>query len=284
MQFSLLLRPTLKAPLGRGWLGRGSRSFRHRWRLGTRTRTPQFYFATATISNEIGDEEATKVEDSSGSISEGFFSPSRVIAKSGEVSNRWAMAVPAFAAHLCIGSPYAWSALSDALSREFGFVCAAASDWSMAEVTVPLSIVFALQGISAALAGTWQMKVGARSAMTVAAGCFGGGLMIGALGIHFHSLALLYLGYGFLGGCGVGIGYTPPLQALLEWFPDKKGMASGLCIAGFGSGALVFAPAVSTLMTQFASKPTFVGSADVVSPVTEEGRFFADVGGQLQEV
>ena len=124
----------------------------------------------------------------------GLFSASRVVAKPGEVTNRWRMAIPAFAAHLCIGSPYAWSAMSAPLAREFGFVCSSASDWSMSEATMPLSIVFALQGISAAAAGKWQMRVGARTAMSVAAACFGGGLIIGAAGIYTHTLSLVYLG------------------------------------------------------------------------------------------
>eukprot|EP01042_Synura_sphagnicola_P007443 gene7443-9534_t len=95
--------------------------------------------------------------------------------------------------------------------------------------------------------------------MALASVAFGGGLMLGSLGIHLHSLPLLYLGYGVLGGIGVGLSYTPPLQALIEWFPDKKGIASGLCIAGFGSGALVFTPLVESLMKQYAKMPEYLG-------------------------
>ena len=242
--------------------------------------TPQWHRCLSLASDKDREEQSVPSEPV------GFFSPSAVIAKPGEITveNRWKMAIPAFTTHLCIGSPYAWSAMSEPLSREFGFVCASASDWSLSEATIPLSIVFALQGISAAASGKWQMRVGPRVAMGVAAACFGCGLMVGAAGIHYHSLPMLYVGYGILGGSGVGIGYTPPLQALLEWFPDKKGLASGLCVAGFGSAALLFAPVSSWLMESFATLPTFVGGQDAVSPVVSDGKMFVELAGDLKEV
>ena len=91
------------------------------------------------------------------------------------------------------------------------------------------------------------MKVGTRASMAVAGLLFGGGMLVGSVGVATHQLWLLYLGYGFLSGCGVGIAYTPPLQALIEWFPDRKGLASGLAIGGFGSGAIAFTPAFQYL-------------------------------------
>ena len=151
--------------------------------------------------------------------------------------------------------------MTQPLTCEYGFVTSAADDWSMADATWPLSFVFALQGISAAAAGRWQMKVGARLAMATAACCFGGGLMLGGVGIALHSKYMLYAGYGLLGGTGVGVAYTPPVQALIEWFPDKRGLASGLCVGGFGSGGLLFAPAVQGLMQNFSSMPTYLGGA-----------------------
>lgn len=86
------------------------------------------------------------------------------------------------------------------------------------------------------------MKYGLRASMTFAGLMYGGGFLLGSAGIYFHSLSMLYFGYGVMGGIGVGICYTPPIQALLKWFPDRKGIASGFIVAGFGSGALVFAP------------------------------------------
>jgi MFS family permease len=197
------------------------------------------------------------------------------------------MVLPAFATHMCLGSPYGWSAVSGTLAREIGFAVPAADDWAFSEVTLPLSLVFALQGIAAAAGGKWQMKVGHRIAMLVAGGCFGGGLSLAALGIHLHNLPLLYAGYGLLAGTGVGLGYTPPLAALMEWFPDKKGLASGLCIAGFGSGALFFAPVVTKLMDSFKRMPEYVGSfTDNLKITSQEGRLFAldSVTGKMKEV
>ena len=174
--------------------------------------------------------------------------------------------------------------MGDILTREVGFVASSSADWTLMQTAFPLSIVFLMQGVSASLFGKWQIKVGARMSMAVAAASFGGGLAIGAAGIHFHSLPLLYLGYGVLGGTGVGLGYTPPLQTLIEWFPDKKGIASGLCIAGFGSGALVFTPLVQSLMKFYAKIPEYLGPVSNFSTKVVDGRLFAEVDGKLIEV
>ncbi len=119
--------------------------------------------------------------------------------------NRWLMVAPAFATHMCIGSPYAWSMMADAITREYGFVTPAFSDWTLMEAALPLSIVFLLHGVSAAFLGKWQLKVGPRKTLAAGAAAFGGGLMLGAAGIASHSLPLLYLGYGVLAGTGTSI-------------------------------------------------------------------------------
>ncbi|CAM9419845.1 unnamed protein product [Sphacelaria rigidula] len=201
-----------------------------------------------------------------------------------DYTNRWAMVAPAFLTHMCIGSPWAWSVMSGTLTREMGVVASAASDWSMAEATIPLSIVFALQGIAAALGGKWALDVGPRLSMAVASVCFGGGMMLGGLGVEYHSLPLVYGGYGLMGGTGVGLAYTPPVQTLISWFPDKKGLASGLTIAGFGSGALVFTPLVNTLMDKFSKMPTYLGKMDEVSTMMKDGKMFAETASGLAEV
>jgi MFS family permease len=201
-----------------------------------------------------------------------------------EFNSRWLMAIPAVTTHLCIGSPWAWSLIADVITREQGFVTAASSDWTLMQAAFPLSIIFLMQGVSASLVGKWQMNVGARKAMAAASVAFGGGLMLGAAGIHFHSLPLVYLGYGFFGGTGIGLAYTPPVQTLMQWFPDKKGIASGLTIAGFGSGALVFTPCVQYLMKQFSKLPEYLGPANQFITKTIDGKLFADVNGSLIEV
>lgn len=139
-----------------------------------------------------------------------------------EFKNRWLMVVPAVMAHICIGSPFGWSVMADAITRQNGFVASAATDWTLGEAALPLSFAFICQGIVASSLGTWQMKIGTRKSMAIASVCFGGGMMMGAAGVYLHSLPLLYIGYGVLGGTGMGLSYTPPIQALMEWFPDKK--------------------------------------------------------------
>jgi MFS family permease len=140
-----------------------------------------------------------------------------------DFTNRWAMVIPAFATHMCIGSPYAWSLMADAITREYGFVAPTSADWALSETAFPISIIFMMMGLSSAAFGKWQVKVGPRAAVATAALAFGGGFGLGAAGIYFHNLPMLYAGYGFLGGAGLGLAYTPPVQTLMEWFPDKKG-------------------------------------------------------------
>jgi len=193
-------------------------------------------------------------------------------------TNRWAFVLPAFATHACIGAPYAWSLMTGPLTREYGFVTSSAADWTFEEATFPIMIIFFLQGAAAAAGAKWQIRVGARKSIALAGACWGGGLMLGALGIHLHSLPLLYVGYGFFGGIGVGIGYTPPVQALIQWFPDRKGLASGMCIAGFGSGAIIFAPTMTKLMSYFSKPPTFLGTRDEVATRTVEGKMLLESG------
>ena len=198
---------------------------------------------------------------------------------------RWAMMAPAFLTHMCIGHPYAWSVMSSPLTRELGVVAASAADWSLAQATLPISLVFAAQGVAAAVAGPWLANIGPRASMMIAAACFSGGLGLSALGVAMHSLPLLYLGYGVLGGTGVGLGYTPPIQTLISWFPDRRGLASGVTIAGFGSGALVFAPAAQWLMAKFQQPPEFAGSPSTTALVEKDGlTFVSEAGGKLREV
>jgi MFS family permease len=198
--------------------------------------------------------------------------------------SRWLMVVPAFLTHLSIGSPYGWSVLASTLVREQGFVISAAGDWTLSAATFPLSLIFATQGLVAGLVGGWQIKNGVRASIALASTFFGGGFLIGSLGIYTGQLWLLYLGYGVLGGCGIGLAYTPPLQALIDWFPDKKGLASGLALAGFGSGALLFTPLVQKLMSYFSKMPEYLGPAGTVETFLEGGKLFARTINGVKEV
>src|SRR5213075_1785741 len=108
-------------------------------------------------------------------------------------------------------------------------------------------------GLSAAVAGKWLEAVGPRTVGTVAALCWGGGYLLGGLGIVLHQIALVYLGYGVIGGCGLGLGYVSPVSTLIRWFPDRRGMATGMAIMGFGGGAMIGTPLADNLMNAFKS-------------------------------
>ena len=145
-----------------------------------------------------------------------------------------------------------------------------------------MSIMLGVGGVAAALAGKWQLKVGVRAAMATGAGFFGSGLIVTAAGIATHNLPMVYTGNALV-GLGYGTAYTPPIQALINWFPDKKGLASGIVIGGFGSGALFFTPAINALSQRFSVLPTYLGQG--VEVVVEQGRqYVSGAGGQLQEV
>ncbi len=162
--------------------------------------------------------------------------------------SRWMVPPAALAVHLSIGQAYAFSPFNLPMTRLLG---GTADDWSLVELGWIFSLAIAVLGLSAALFGRWVERVGPRLAMAVAALCFSGGFVVAAAGVAWHQLWLVYLGYGVLGGCGLGIGYISPVSTLIKWFPDRPGMATGLAIMGFGGGALVAAPLEVELMARF---------------------------------
>jgi len=165
--------------------------------------------------------------------------------------NRFLVPPAALAVHLSIGQAYAFSTFNLPLTKLLGVTQSAPADWSLKAVGWTFSIAILFLGLSAAVFGRWVERAGPRKAMAVAAGCFGGGFLVSALGIHLHEIELLYLGYGVLGGCGLGIGYISPVSTLIKWFPDRPGMATGMAIMGFGGGALIAAPLSIFLMDHF---------------------------------
>jgi MFS family permease len=175
--------------------------------------------------------------------------------------SRWLVPPAALCVHLCIGQVYAFSVFNLPMTKLIGITESAPGDWKLTELGWIFSLSIVFLGLSAAFAGTWLDRVGPRKAMFTAALCFGGGFMVSALGIHLHQLWLVYLGYGVLGGCGLGIGYISPVKTLIIWFPDRPGMATGMAIMGFGGAALIASPLSVWLMQQFAT-PTDVGVAE----------------------
>ena len=206
----------------------------------------------------------------------------RIVAPPGY--NRWFVPLASVSIHLCIGSVYAWSIYNPPLTRAYGVVTSAADDWSLGEVVWVFTVAIVFLGLAAAVAGRWLEKVGPRMVGVVAACCWGGGYLVGSLGILTHQLWLLYLGYGVIGGCGLGLGYVSPVSTLIRWFPDRRGMAAGMAIMGFGGGAMIGAPMKEYFLRLFYRAPEYLGSADAVPLVTEAGRRYAEVGGTLREV
>src|ERR1700692_39917 len=162
--------------------------------------------------------------------------------------NRFLFPPSALAVHLCIGQAYPFPTFNLPLTKRLSITQSTPSDWKLTDVGWTFSIAIVLLGLSAAVFGTWVERVGPRKSMFTSALCFGSGFIISAVGIHFHEIWLLYLGYGVLGGCGLGIGYISPVSTLIKWFPDRPGMATGMAIMGFGGGALIAAPLSLVLM------------------------------------
>jgi MFS family permease len=176
--------------------------------------------------------------------------------------NRWLIPPAALAVHLCIGQAYATSVYKTALVKNF--------DSNNTKVGIVFSIAIVMLGLSAAVGGTWVDRNGPRKAMFVSACCWSAGFLVAALGIKTTQLWLVYLGYGVIGGIGLGIGYISPVSTLIKWFPDRPGLATGMAIMGFGGGALIASPLSTQLLSWYdsgynPSDPKSVASGSAVA-------------------
>jgi MFS family permease len=167
--------------------------------------------------------------------------------------NRWLVPPAALCIHLCIGEVYAFSVFNLPLTKLIGIAKPAPGDWTLADVGWIFSVAILFLGLASAVTGSWLDRAGPRKAMVAAALFFGGGFIVASFGISLHNLPLVFLGYGVLGGCGLGIGYISPVRTLMNWFPDRPGMATGMAIMGFGGGAMIASPLSVLLMHNFAS-------------------------------
>ncbi|MGE3830355.1 MAG: OFA family MFS transporter [Parvibaculaceae bacterium] len=199
-----------------------------------------------------------------GSISgPGLLDRERIVARPG--FNRWLVPPAALAIHLCIGMAYGFSVFWLPLSRAIGInqsvacenlnlfsaLFTTSCDWRIADLGWIYTLFFVLLGSSAAIWGGWLERVGPRKAGLVAALCWCGGIIVAAIGVIIHQLWLMWLGAGFIGGVGLGLGYISPVSTLIKWFPDRRGMATGMAIMGFGGGAMIGAPLANMLMDYF---------------------------------
>jgi len=194
----------------------------------------------------------------------------RIVATAG--FNRWLVPPAALCIHLCIGMAYGFSVFWLPLSRAIGLTSSKACpdislaqelftttcDWRIASLGWMYTLFFVVLGVAAALWGGWLERAGPRKAGVVAALCWCGGLVLGAIGVYVHQLWLMWLGSGVIGGVGLGLGYISPVSTLVKWFPDRRGMATGMAIMGFGGGAMIGAPLANLLMNYFKT-PTDVG-------------------------
>jgi MFS family permease len=188
-----------------------------------------------------------------------FLDKQRTIAPPGY--NRWLIPPAALCVHLCIGQAYAFSVFNLPMHRLIGVAEPAATDWKLTDLGWIFSLAIFFLGVSAALLGRWVEEGGPRKAMFTAALCWAGGFVLSAIGTWMHNIWLIYIGYGVVGGFGLGIGYISPVSTLIKWFPDRPGMATGMAIMGFGGGAFIASPLSVWLMAHFAS-PTHVGVAE----------------------
>jgi MFS family permease len=196
----------------------------------------------------------------------GFFSfldRSHTVATPG--FNRWLVPPAALAIHLCIGMSYGlsvfWLPLSRAVTGDQGAACktmgvfdalfTTSCNWRVSDLLVTFTIGIVFLGLSAAVFGGWLERAGPRKAGFVAALCWGGGFILSAFGVYVHQLWILWLSLGVLGGIGLGLGYISPVSTLVKWFPDRRGMATGMAIMGFGGGAMIGSPLANLLMNNF---------------------------------
>ena len=217
------------------------------------------------------------------SASAGLLDREATVASTG--FNRWLVPPAALAIHLCIGMAYGfsvfWAPLGKVISSATGaakpIACAGDPstfigkvgitgtalfatdcDWTQFDVGWMYTLFFVVLGLSAAIWGGWLERSGPRKAGVVSALCWCGGLLLGALGVYIHQLWLMWLGAGVIGGIGLGLGYISPVSTLIKWFPDRRGMATGMAIMGFGGGAMIGTPLANMLMNYFKT-PTTVG-------------------------
>ncbi len=233
----------------------------------------------------------------------GLLDKERTIAGNG--FNRWLVPPAALAIHLCIGMAYGfsvfWKPLGNALLGPDGTPlpsCAAGAttffdklagtgralfatdcNWTQFDLGWMYTLFFVVLGCAAAIWGGWLERAGPRKAGFVSALCWCGGLLFSALGVYQHQLWMLWLGSGVVGGIGLGLGYISPVSTLIKWFPDRRGMATGMAIMGFGGGAMIGSPLATLLMSKFATPgspgvwQTFVTLAAVYAVFMFAGAF-----------
>src|SRR5579862_2087871 len=175
--------------------------------------------------------------------------------------SRWLIPPAALCVHLCIGQAYAFSVFNLPMTKLLGITQSTPDDWKLTDLGWIFSLGIFFLGVSAALLGRWVEEGGPRKAMFTAGLCWAGGFVVSAIGVYIHNIWIIYIGYGVIGGFGLGIGYISPVSTLIKWFPDRPGMATGMAIMGFGGAAFIAAPLSVWLMSKFTTA-THIGVAE----------------------
>ena len=165
--------------------------------------------------------------------------------------NRWLIAAAAVVMQICLGAVYGWSVFVKPL--------VSGEHWTLTQVTLNFTIALAFLGVGTVIGGLWLDRVGPRLVATVAGVLYGLGYIVASVGVAHHSLAMLYLGYGALGGFGMGMGYICPVATIAKWFPDLRGLMTGVAVAGYGAGALIMSPIAAQLIVTRGIPFTFLG-------------------------
>jgi OFA family oxalate/formate antiporter-like MFS transporter len=182
------------------------------------------------------------------------------------VLNRFGVVLGACGIHLCIGSVYAWSVLTNPIAQITG--------WDLSSITFTFSIAILFLGLSAGFLGNYVQQWGPKLSAIFSCGFFIIGLLGSSIAIHFNNIYLLYLFYGVIGGIGLGIGYISPVATLLKWFPNNRGFAGGCAVMSFGFSALVAGPLMSWLVVQTGVEVTFIIMATIyfiIMRISSEG-------------
>ena len=173
--------------------------------------------------------------------------PDSTVNRATDAANRWGIAAAGVVMQIALGAVYAWSVFRIPLTTAFG--------WTIKEVTLTFTIAILMLGFAAFVGGLWMRKSGPRRVAIVAGIFYGAGVFLASFsGGHLY---WLYFSYGFLGGIGLGLGYIVPVATLVKWFPDRRGMITGIAVAGFGAGALITAPIATRLIASVGVLKTF---------------------------
>lgn len=196
---------------------------------------------------------------------------------------RWSVLMKGLLVQIPGGAIYTWSMWQGALATSAGVVAASAADWTFSELAVTFPFLAVGYGAAFGPMSGWIERAGPRYASVVGAVLYGIGHAVAAVGAYFHYLPFVWVGWGLLGGFGSGLGFSSPQSTLMKWFPDKKGLATGISIGAYASGSIFMAPIIDRLLTSFFRAPTFAGAADAVELKTENGIQFVKYQGSWEQ-